>query len=177
MKTIKLLVTALAVGCCGPSAQSLANTVTSLADDGSPGTLRAAIAATPSGGTINFAVTGTITLTSGPLAIGQDLNILGPGPASLIILGNPGGNRVCYVGAGAHVNISGLTISGGYADFTYAGGNGGGIRSEEHTSELPSLRQLVCRLLLQKKRACPEGVAVCLRARGGQSTALAGRQC
>src|ERR1035441_1527346 len=127
MKTIKLLVTALAVGCCGPSAQSLANTVTSLADDGSPGTLRAAVAPTPSGGTINFAVTGTITLTSGPLAICQDLNILGPGPASLIILGNPGGNRVCYVGAGAHVNISGLTISGGYADFTYAGGNGGGI--------------------------------------------------
>jgi hypothetical protein len=40
MKTIKLLVTALAVGCCGPSAQSLANTVTSLADDGSPGRLR-----------------------------------------------------------------------------------------------------------------------------------------
>ena len=40
MKTIKLLMTALAVGRCGPSAQSLANTVTSLADDGSPGTLR-----------------------------------------------------------------------------------------------------------------------------------------
>jgi hypothetical protein len=40
MKTIKLLGTALAVGGCGPSAQSPANTVTSLADDGSPGTLR-----------------------------------------------------------------------------------------------------------------------------------------
>src|ERR1039458_1279357 len=40
MKTIKLLVTALAVGCFGPSAQSLAKTVTSLADDGRPALLR-----------------------------------------------------------------------------------------------------------------------------------------
>src|SRR5262245_65055997 len=29
-------------------------------------------------------------------------------------------------------------------------------RSEEHTSELQSLRQLVCRLLLEKKKARPE---------------------
>src|SRR5437899_12716900 len=29
---------------------------------------------------------------------------------------------------------------------------GGGIRSEEHTSELQSLRHLVCRLLLEKKK-------------------------
>src|SRR5205814_5751660 len=32
---------------------------------------------------------------------------------------------------------------------------GGGIRSEEHTSELQSLRHLVCRLLLEKKNAKP----------------------
>src|SRR5205814_7753745 len=30
-------------------------------------------------------------------------------------------------------------------------GIGGGFRSEEHTSELQSLRHLVCRLLLEKK--------------------------
>src|SRR5205814_10294342 len=29
----------------------------------------------------------------------------------------------------------------------------GGLRSEEHTSELQSLRQLVCRLLLEKKNS------------------------
>src|SRR5438045_5536972 len=29
-------------------------------------------------------------------------------------------------------------------------------RSEEHTSELQSLRHLVCRLLLEKKKTCPE---------------------
>src|SRR5437899_12906826 len=32
------------------------------------------------------------------------------------------------------------------------GGGGGGGRSEEHTSELQSLRQIVCRLLLEKKK-------------------------
>src|SRR5438045_9087201 len=31
------------------------------------------------------------------------------------------------------------------------------FRSEEHTSELQSLRQLVCRLLLEKKKACACG--------------------
>src|SRR5258705_3492596 len=30
------------------------------------------------------------------------------------------------------------------------------LRSEEHTSELQSLRHLVCRLLLQKKNCCSE---------------------
>src|SRR5258705_9987153 len=32
------------------------------------------------------------------------------------------------------------------------GWSGSGIRSEEHTSELQSLRHLVCRLLLEKKK-------------------------
>src|SRR3712207_7013483 len=30
-----------------------------------------------------------------------------------------------------------------------------GVRSEEHTSELQSRQYLVCRLLLEKKNACP----------------------
>src|SRR5258705_6104937 len=32
------------------------------------------------------------------------------------------------------------------------GSESGGVRSEEHTSELQSLRHLVCRLLLEKKK-------------------------
>src|SRR5436853_2837281 len=32
--------------------------------------------------------------------------------------------------------------------------DGPGVRSEEHTSELQSLRHLVCRLLLEKKKRC-----------------------
>src|SRR5258706_10604669 len=35
---------------------------------------------------------------------------------------------------------------------TYAGVDLGGLRSEEHTSELQSLTNLVCRLLLEKKK-------------------------
>src|SRR5262245_64130400 len=34
-----------------------------------------------------------------------------------------------------------------------------GIRSEEHTSELQSLRHLVCRLLLEKKNRCLTALA------------------
>src|ERR1035438_7488929 len=45
-----------------------------------------------------------------------------------------------------------LTADGGVA--TWKGGGVGKIlpRSEEHTSELQSLRHLVCRLLLEKKK-------------------------
>src|SRR5262245_63953648 len=34
-------------------------------------------------------------------------------------------------------------------------------RSEEHTSELQSLRHLVCRLLLEKKKECARMVTFC----------------
>jgi hypothetical protein len=52
-------------------------TVTSTADSGA-GSLRDAIANAASGDTVDFAVTGTIVLTSGHLFIGNDLNIIGP---------------------------------------------------------------------------------------------------
>src|SRR5258706_8447630 len=38
----------------------------------------------------------------------------------------------------------------------YMGGQIENPRSEEHTSELQSLTNLVCRLLLEKKNKCPE---------------------
>src|SRR5262245_66139656 len=47
--------------------------------------LREAIAAAGAGDTIQFAVTGTITLLLGPLSISQDLTITGPGAALLAI--------------------------------------------------------------------------------------------
>src|SRR5207302_7273015 len=37
-----------------------------------------------------------------------------------------------------------------------AGENGRGLRSEEHTSELQSRENLVCRLLLEKKKVRPQ---------------------
>ena len=47
--------------------------------------LRDAIAAAPSGETINFAATGTINLTLGQLSINQSLTINGPGANLLTI--------------------------------------------------------------------------------------------
>jgi len=62
------------------TAQAATLTVASSADSGA-GTLRQAILdASPSGGdTINFDLTGTITLTSGELAIAKNVTITGPG--------------------------------------------------------------------------------------------------
>src|SRR5438445_1545008 len=37
----------------------------------------------------------------------------------------------------------------------------GGVRSEEHTSELQSRQYLVCRLLLEKKKERPRGSSGC----------------
>src|SRR5262245_65040145 len=49
------------------------------------------------------------------------------------------------------VTVAGRAGSGAGAGFTGAGSSGL-TRSEEHTSELQSLRHLVCRLLLEKKK-------------------------
>ena len=83
--------------------------------------------------TITFAVTGTITLTSGQLEISNDLTIIGPGAGSLSISGN-NQSRVFQIDAGANVSISALTITGGHAadggtTTNVPGGNGGAIYS------------------------------------------------
>ncbi len=70
------------------AAQANTLTVTTTADTGA-GSLRAQMAAAASGDTINFAVTGTITLTTGEiLATAKDLTISGPGATSLTITTN-----------------------------------------------------------------------------------------
>src|SRR5438034_4052502 len=61
-----------------------AGTVTTTADDG-PGSLRDTIANAAAGETIDFSVTGLITLTSGELMIDKSLNITGPGSDTLMI--------------------------------------------------------------------------------------------
>src|SRR5205814_10731791 len=43
-------------------------------------------------------------------------------------------------------------LSERFGDYVIALLDGGELRSEEHTSELQSLRHLVCRLLLEKKK-------------------------
>ena len=64
-------------------------TVTNTNDSG-PGSLRQALADAIDGDTVTFAVTGTITLTSGGLVIDKDVTISGPGADQLSIDGNQG---------------------------------------------------------------------------------------
>ena len=94
-------------------------TVSSL-DDSGPGTLRQAIADASPGDAIDFAVTGTITLTNGELVITNNLTINGPGATNLTISGN-NASRVLSFG-GVTAAISAVTIANGYAS-----GGGGGI--------------------------------------------------
>src|SRR5947209_12190527 len=65
------------------------STVTNLSDH-DPGSLRAAILSTAAGGTVDFqaGLTGTITLTTGELAIAKNLTIAGPGAAKITVSGN-----------------------------------------------------------------------------------------
>jgi predicted outer membrane repeat protein len=83
-------------------------TVTNLNDSG-PGSLRQALAGANNGDTINFAVIGTIILTSGGLGITKNVTISGPGANQLAVNGNQG-----TLGFGLPpqitVSISGLTI-------------------------------------------------------------------
>jgi len=95
-----------------------AATVTSTADDG-PGSLREAIGIATPGDTIDFAVSGAITLTTGELVIDKDLTLLGPGAGSLSIERSSQPEtpefRILRVSA-ASVTVSGLTLSHGRSD-------------------------------------------------------------
>src|SRR5262249_332844 len=74
--------------------------------------LRDAIAKAVPGDTIDFAVTGTITLTSGELFISKNLTIQGPGAGQLKISGNHA-SRVFNISSGFAVALNGLTIANG----------------------------------------------------------------
>ena len=122
------------------SARAGTNTVTTLADSGA-GSLRQAIAEAAAGDTIVFAVTGTITLTSGELVVADSLTILGPGASDLALSGNGASRVFCLSNPAASVAISGLTICNGKSangvdgDEWFGGpalspgGDGGGILS------------------------------------------------
>src|SRR5260370_9103530 len=55
-------------------------------NDSGPGSLRQALFAAVSGDMINFSVIGTITLTTGPLAVNKRVTISGPGANVLAIM-------------------------------------------------------------------------------------------
>jgi hypothetical protein len=102
--------------------------VTNTTDSG-PGSLRTAITdanANP-GSTINFSVTGTITLLSALPAITANMTITGPGAASLTVSGNNSSTvgTIFTITNGVTASISGLTIANGVGST-----NGGGIHND-----------------------------------------------
>jgi hypothetical protein len=104
-------------------------TVTNTNDSG-PGSLRQALFAAVSGDTIDFSFTGTITLTTGPLAVNKSATISGPGANVLAIMRSQAAPafRILNVGPMSpgvppQVAIEGLTITNGSA----VNGDGGGI--------------------------------------------------
>jgi hypothetical protein len=116
---------ALAPALLLPATSAFAGTVTSLADDGTAGTLRAQIATADPGEVIVFGagVTGTILLDS-ELVIQKNLTIDGPGARQLRISGQDL-HRVLRVSEPtAEVEIEGVTIEHGLADGALAFGGG-----------------------------------------------------
>lgn len=101
-------------------------TVTSALDDGSPGTLRSQIAAASPGDLIDFAVTGSIVLSSSLVIATSDLTIDGPGRDVLAIDGGGVGRVLEVTSAATGVDASDLTIQNG---FVAGASQGGGIRN------------------------------------------------
>jgi hypothetical protein len=106
----------------GLEGRCVPTTVTTLADAGA-GSLRQALLDTPAGGTVDFqpGLTGTITLTSGELAITKDLAVAGPGPDVLTVSGHLA-SRVFDIAARVIVALSGLTIADGFSLDSFGGG-------------------------------------------------------
>ena len=101
--------------------QTLAATITvTNTNDSGPGSLRQALAVAHDGDRITFAVSGTITLTSGGLPINKNITISGPGPDQLSI----GGNQALLVFGvfpGKAATISGLTVRNAQSGILNAG--------------------------------------------------------
>jgi hypothetical protein len=81
-------------------------------NDSGPGSLRQALVNANDGDTINFAITGTITLTSDGLLIAKNVTISGPGADQLSIDGSQG-DFVFVVDPEKTAVIAGLTIRNG----------------------------------------------------------------
>jgi predicted outer membrane repeat protein len=95
-------------------------TVTNTNDSG-PGSLRQALRDANEGDTITFAVTGTITLSSGGLPIAKNLTISGPGADQLSVDGNQA-LLVFGIFPDKTATISGLTVTNGqFGIWSYQG--------------------------------------------------------
>jgi hypothetical protein len=126
-----LLAVCLSELCFAPLSVSAATITVTNTDDSGPGSLRQALADANDGDAINFAVTGTIGLISGELAVDKSITISGPGLDILTVSRSSNTPfRIFHVMPGQTVNIEGLTISNGNAD------TGGGILNDGATLTL-----------------------------------------
>ncbi len=89
--------------------------VTSCADDGSPGTLRAVAAEAQNGDTIDLTglTCSTITLQQGPI----DTSLLGPNPLGTVTVNGPGQDMLTISGNG----VSAVFLLGGAGQYRYPG--------------------------------------------------------
>jgi len=117
------------------STQAATITVTNTNDSG-PGSLRQAIADANDGDTIDFGVTGTITLTTGEVLVDKSITISGPGSDNLTVDGNLA-SRVFYVSSGVTATVAGLSITNGGE----VPGAGGGIYNDHSTHGQRQSRQ------------------------------------
>jgi len=101
-------------------------------NDSGVGSLREAISIAPNGSVINFAVTGTITLSTKLPAISQNpLTLEGP-PAGIMISGN-NSVQVMTIETGSNLTINRLTIANGWIS-----GSGGAIDNKGEITVLNS---------------------------------------
>ena len=96
-------------------------TVTNLNDSG-PGSLRQALADASEGDTINFAVSGTISLTSGELVIDKSVTISGQPQSITVTRSSQTQFRIFHVMPGHDVTIDSLYITGGDPNLGSYGG-------------------------------------------------------
>jgi hypothetical protein len=98
-------------------------------------TLRRVIGAAAPGDTILFKswLSGTITLTNGPLTLTKSVTITGPGAANLTISGNNAG-QVFVVNSGVTATISDLTVSRGRAQSDGGGIDNSGVLTLKHST-------------------------------------------
>jgi predicted outer membrane repeat protein len=110
MRIMGIRFAAIGVLLCVIAIQAHAATITvTNTNDSGPGSLRQALANANNGDRINFAITGTITLTSGGLPVTKNVTISGPGANQLSIAGNQA-TFVFGVYPQRTVGISGLSI-------------------------------------------------------------------
>src|SRR6476661_9794381 len=88
-RTLNFVIIGVLLLCVFVTAAHAATITVTNTNDSGAGSLRQALAVAHDGDSITFAVSGTITLTSGALVVTKNVTISGPGADQLSIVGIP----------------------------------------------------------------------------------------